>query len=129
MARYLESTKQAVKRQASQGLFRQRQSEESVICPQTGAKPELHCARFSRGRLGEGRRARLGIRLRLSGRTGGGTSLTAVGSIRRFSSTGTGRGREPDFTSPPLPFPLTFGIIKVCFDLAGLFRNKDVHLC
>ena len=33
------------------------------------------------------------------------------------------------FTSSPLPFPLTFGIIKVCFDLAGLFRNKDVHLC
>jgi hypothetical protein len=28
-----------------------------------------------------------------------------------------------------LPFPLTFGIISVCLDLAGLFRNKDIHLC
>jgi hypothetical protein len=28
-----------------------------------------------------------------------------------------------------LPFPLTFGIIGVCLDLAGLFRNKDTHLC
>jgi hypothetical protein len=30
---------------------------------------------------------------------------------------------------PPLPFPLTSGIISVCLDLAGLFRNKDIHLC
>ena len=28
-----------------------------------------------------------------------------------------------------LPFPLTSGIINVCLDLAGLFRNKDVHQC
>jgi hypothetical protein len=28
-----------------------------------------------------------------------------------------------------LPFPLTSGIISVCLDLAGLFRNKDIHLC
>jgi hypothetical protein len=35
----------------------------------------------------------------------------------------------PPFIIPPLPFPLTFGIIIVCLDLAGLFRNKDIHLC
>jgi len=29
----------------------------------------------------------------------------------------------------PLPFRLTSGIISVCLDLAGLFRNKDIHLC
>ena len=29
----------------------------------------------------------------------------------------------------PLPFLLTSGIIRVCLDLAGLFRNKDIHLC
>jgi len=29
----------------------------------------------------------------------------------------------------PLPFLLTSGIISVCLDLAGLFRNKDIHLC
>ena len=28
-----------------------------------------------------------------------------------------------------LPFPLTSGIIRVCFDLTGLFRNKDILLC
>src|SRR3984957_5865224 len=27
-----------------------------------------------------------------------------------------------------LPFPLTCGIIRVCLDLAGLFRNKDIRL-
>jgi len=27
--------------------------------------------------------------------------------------------------NPALPFWLTFGIIRVCLDLAGLFRNKD----
>ena len=30
---------------------------------------------------------------------------------------------------PPLPFPLSSGIISVCLDLAGHFRNKDTHLC
>ena len=29
----------------------------------------------------------------------------------------------------PLPFPLTSFIISVCLDLAGRFRNKDIHLC
>ena len=29
----------------------------------------------------------------------------------------------------PLPFRLTFGIIRVCLDLTGLFRNKDKDLC
>ena len=29
---------------------------------------------------------------------------------------------------PPLPFPLTSGIISVCLDLAGLFRNKDISV-
>jgi hypothetical protein len=28
-----------------------------------------------------------------------------------------------------LPFPLTYGIINVCLDPAGLFRSKDIHLC
>ena len=27
-----------------------------------------------------------------------------------------------------LPFRLSFGIIRVCLDLAGLFRNKDIRL-
>ena len=27
-----------------------------------------------------------------------------------------------------LPLPLTFGIIRVCLDPAGLFRNKDIRL-
>ena len=30
---------------------------------------------------------------------------------------------------PRLPFPLTSGIISVCLDLAGRFRNKDIYLC
>ena len=34
-----------------------------------------------------------------------------------------------EFGSPPLPFQLTSGIISVCLDLAGRFRNKDIHLC
>ncbi len=29
----------------------------------------------------------------------------------------------------PLPFPIASGIIRVCSDLAGLFRNKDTPLC
>jgi small subunit ribosomal protein S16 len=40
--------------------------------------------------------------------------------------------RSPDLKTFPtitdvrlLPFHLTFGIIRVCLDLAGLFRNKD----
>jgi hypothetical protein len=28
-----------------------------------------------------------------------------------------------------LPFPLSSGIISVCLDLAGRFRNKDIHPC
>jgi hypothetical protein len=28
-----------------------------------------------------------------------------------------------------LPFPLTYGIMNVCLDPAGLFRSKDIHLC
>ena len=27
-----------------------------------------------------------------------------------------------------MPFPLTSGIISVCLDLAGLFRNKDISV-
>ena len=27
-----------------------------------------------------------------------------------------------------MPFRLTFGIIRVCLDLAGLFRNKDIRV-
>ena len=35
--------------------------------------------------------------------------------------------REPG--QEALQFGLTSGIISVCLDLAGLFRNKDIHLC
>src|ERR1700741_3882748 len=31
-------------------------------------------------------------------------------------------------SKPLLPFHLTSGIIRVCLDLAGLFRNKDIRL-
>jgi small subunit ribosomal protein S16 len=34
----------------------------------------------------------------------------------------------PGPRASPLQFRLTFGIIRVCLDLAGLFRNKDIRV-
>ena len=42
--------------------------------------------------------------------------------LRRCPSLSAGRARSP------LPFQLSSGIIRVCLDLAGLFRNKDIRL-
>src|SRR6266496_4441173 len=32
-----------------------------------------------------------------------------------------------EYVCNPLPFRLTSGIIRVCLDLTGLFRNKDIR--
>ena len=34
-----------------------------------------------------------------------------------------------DLINRSLPIHLTSGIIRVCLDLAGLFRNKDIFSC
>jgi small subunit ribosomal protein S16 len=40
----------------------------------------------------------------------------------------TNRQAVVNVVKPGLPFPLTSGIIRLCIDLAGLFRNKDIRL-
>jgi hypothetical protein len=49
--------------------------------------------------------------------------VCGLSSRKRF------RSNHPQASCPSLPFRLTSGIISVCLDLAGLFRNKDIHQC
>jgi small subunit ribosomal protein S16 len=44
----------------------------------------------------------------------------------RMGSRPARRARSSD-VAEPLPFRLTSGIIRVCLDLTGLFRNKDIR--
>jgi hypothetical protein len=55
-----------------------------------------------------------------------GCARAEYGPVFRFANRIPNRLR---LSRSSLPFHLTSGIIRVCFDLAGRFRNKDIPLC
>jgi|GEM_PF-3106734 len=65
------------------------------------------------------------------------TTLQACDSLKSCRLRSRPKSKSRHYLRPPastrgqrlLPFPLTSGIIRVCFDLTGLFRNKDILLC
>jgi hypothetical protein len=56
--------------------------------------------------------------------------LVACDSLKSYRLSSTPKSKLRHYPRPTLlPFTLTSGIIRVCFDLTGLFRDKDILLC